>query len=133
MPYVATEYGPVWKDEKPRKSGTTPEGKLKADCRKALSNWKHKTGVYAKLLKYSGGAMQSEAGQHYAIGTTGVGDMLIGLCGTTLMVETKIHPRKQSPAQVEMQRDWERTKQPYALVYSVAEFVAALDRVAGRG
>jgi hypothetical protein len=131
--WVATEFGPVWKTGKPVKKGLTPEGKLKKACREALSNWKHRTGIYAKLISYSVGHFKTRDGaRSYKLGTDGTGDMLIGLLGCTLMVETKVPGRSQSESQKEMQADWERTGQPYALVYKPTDLTDALDQIAAQ-
>ena len=130
--WAVTEMGRVWV---PAKSGrkTTPEGKLKKACREALANWKHRTGIYAKLISYSVGHFKTGDGQrNYKLGTDGTGDMLIGVLGCTLMVETKVPGRKQSPSQSDMQRDWEKTGQPYALVYRPSDLTDALDQIAAQ-
>lgn len=135
--WVQTELGPVWRPSSKRKKGQTPEGKLKKACREALSNWKHRTGIYAKLISYSVGHFKtSDGARSYKIGTDGTGDMLIGLLGCTLMVETKVPGRAQSQTQKEMEADWRRTGQPYALVYRPTDLTDALDQIAaqrGRG
>lgn len=131
--FVNTELGPVWKPGKPRRSGMTPEGKLKKACREALSNWKHRTGIYAKLISYSVGRFQTPDGQRsYKLGTDGTGDMLIGVLGTTLMVETKAPGKKQSVIQLSMQADWEKTGQAYVVVYKPSDLTDALDQIAAQ-
>lgn len=131
--FVNTELGPVWKPASKKRSGMTPEGKLKKACREALSNWKHRTGIYAKLISYSVGHFKTGDGQRsYRLGTDGTGDMLIGVLGTTLMVETKVPGKKQSQSQIDMQADWERTGQPYVVVYKPTDLTDALTQIAAQ-
>lgn len=129
--WARNEFG--WCQERvPTKKGT-PEGRLKKSCREALSNWKHRTGIYAKLISYSVGHFKTRDGSRsYKLGTDGTGDMLIGVLGTTLMVETKIPGRKQSETQRDMERDWRATGQPYALVYKPQDLLDALDQIAAQ-
>lgn len=137
MRWANTEMGRALVPAKSSRSKTTPEGRLKKACREALANWKHRTGIYAKLISYSVGHFTSTDGERkYKLGTDGTGDMLIGILGTTLMVETKVPGKTQSETQIAMQEDWERTGQPYALVYKPTDLTDALDQIAaqrGRG
>jgi hypothetical protein len=127
--YIATEYGPVWKPGKPKKR-MTPEGSLKKRCRQAYKAWKlDHPDVPCRMLKYSVGDFQAGDGRHYALGTVGTGDMLIGICSTCLMVETKIRGRGQSSSQIKMQEDWQATGNKYALVYEPIDLINALNDI----
>jgi hypothetical protein len=133
MRWASTEAGRVLVPAKSKRSGMTPEGKLKKACREALSNWKHRTGIYAKLISYSVGRFQTPDGQRsYKLGTDGTGDMLIGVLGTTLMVETKAPGKKQSVIQLSMQADWEKTGQRYVVVHRPTDLTDALDQIAAQ-
>lgn len=126
MRWASTEAGPVLVKVKNK----APEGSLKKRCRAAFEDWKaHNPAVPARLLKYSVGNFKSEKGQVYALGTPGTGDILIGLCGTCLMVETKSLNGRMRAVQTRMHVDWEMTGNPYAQVRTVAEFIAELDRI----
>jgi hypothetical protein len=129
--WIETEFGPVWKPHTGKRRGPTPHAKLKAAARVALSNWKHRTGIKAKLLPYFVGKVKTHDGaRSYQVGKTGTGDDLIGLLGTCVMVEYKAGEDRQSPDQRDMQRDWEETGNPYVLVRKPADLTDFLDLLA---
>ena len=126
MRWASGEYGPMLVKVK-RKA---PEGSLKKRCRVAYEQWKlHNPNVPTRLLKYSVGTFKSEAGQPYALGTPGTGDILVAICGTCLMVETKSLTGRARDTQVAMRADWEATGNPYVMPRTTAEFIAELDHI----
>lgn len=129
MRWASTEAGPVLVPVK-RKA---PEASLKKQCRAAFEAWKRQhPGIPVRLLKYSAGNFKSEGGQVYALGTPGTGDILVGICGTCLMVETKSLTGRARDTQVAMRADWEATGNPYVMPRTAAEFIDALTQIAAQ-
>jgi hypothetical protein len=129
MRWASTEAGPVL--VKARRKA--PEGSLKKRCRVAFEKWKlQHPDVPVRLLKYSVGTFKSEAGKPYALGTPGTGDILVGICGTCLMVETKSLTGRARDTQIAMRADWEATGNPYVMPRTAAEFTDALTQIAAQ-
>ena len=127
--WASTEAGPVLVKTK-RKA---PEASLKKRCRAAYEQWKlQNPSIRCRLLIYSAGNLKSEKGQVYAIGTPGTGDILVGICGTCLMVETKSLSGRARDTQLAMKVDWEATGNPYVMVRTVVEFTDALTQIAAQ-
>ena len=135
--WARSDYGGgAWIEEKIPGKKTTPEGELKKRIYKAYKEWKLRNPrIAVRWLKYSVGKFMTVDGQReYYLGTPGVSDIMIGICGTCLMVEAKVAPRKQSKNQIRMQATWCATGNAYVLAYKPYQVTDALDQiVAQRG
>lgn len=53
----------------------------------------------------------------------GIADMVAIKDGITIWIETKVHPRKQSPGQIKFQNDVEQAGGIYILAYSIDDLI----------
>jgi hypothetical protein len=132
--WIETEFGPVWKAEKPKRT-QTPHAKAKAELRDTLTEWKKRTGVSAYYIPYFVGKVWMGEGRQKRkahIGRPGVSDVFIATMGCVLACEVKAGRDTPSALQVSFKERWEKTGNPHIVYRKPSDLTDVLDQMAAQ-